>query len=92
MQDLKDFIVFALKNPLLWGVAIAWVAANLKWLVPSAPPEVIESAIDLFTIIGVIVVAYLGGQNVERKRVDRFYARQRLAQQNLVPSQELPHG
>ena len=79
MNDLKDFVLFALKSPLLWGVAITWLSANLKWLVPTAPLEVINSATDLLTVIGIVVVAYLGGKYVEGKKVDRFMMRQRLA-------------
>lgn len=66
MNDLKDFVIYALKSPLLWGVAIAWLNANLKWILPQAPAEVIKSAVDLLTIVGTLVVAYLGGKYVER--------------------------
>lgn len=88
MQDLKDFLVFALKNPLLWGVVIAWLVANIQWLVPSVPKPVLDSAIDLLTTIGTLVVAYLGGRYVENKHARRAYAANLIAQ----TKQETPHG
>lgn len=75
MQDIKDFAIFALKSQILWGVAIVWLITNIKWLFPQVPSEVLDSATDLITVIGVVVVAYLGGKDVESKRVSRFMAR-----------------
>ena len=81
MNDLKDFVIFALKNPLLWGVAIVWINANIQWLLPSVPTQVLNSFTDLFSMIGVLVVAYLGGKDVERKHLKRTLAKSLLVQQ-----------
>lgn len=91
MSDLKEFIVYALKSPILWAVAITWIAANLKWLVPSAPVDVINSAVDLLQVIGVIVVAYLGGKDVGTRRANRFMESVRLNQLN-AGGKQVPHG
>lgn len=78
MNDLKEFLVFVFKSPVFWSVVIVWLTANIKWLFPQVPPEVLESATNLFTLIGLLVVSYLGGKDVEVKKVKRFMMQQQF--------------
>lgn len=75
MQEIKDFAVYALKSQILWGVVIVWLVTNIRWLFPQVPPEVLNSFTDLVTAIGIVVVAFLGGKEIEKKKVARYMAR-----------------
>lgn len=89
MNELKEIGIALVKSPVLIPTIAAFLIANQQWLFPQIPKQVVESFLNLLTMVLVTVGAYYAGKTVRQKE----YQRAMLAA-SLAASQrkEIPHG